>query len=258
MRIAKALLFLILGIMIIPIFSIIALSFQNSNGNILKWYEVILQNDNFRQAFTLSLFISFCTSFLATLFSFITALSWYNKKQMYLVLVVILVIGLLPPDVMALSLCKVSQFLDLYTANLTFLIIGLTLYALPFGVLLFWTRFYFIENALLTSAKDIGIKTPYIIINIIVPLSKTTFISCLILSFLLAFNEYPRTFYLSGANILVSGFLNGKLSSGADESIYAGGSITIIMTALLIVILAVSYLFFTRNNAKSKLEIKHF
>lgn len=238
MRTAKTILILLLGIMIFPIFAILVLSLQNNDGELLKWYIAIFQNENFVSSFGLSIIISTCTAIMSSFFSFLLSLSWFNKKQMFVVMVLILVTGLLPPDIMALSISKASQLLGMYSSHLFFLIIGLTIYTLPFGVLLFWSRFYFIENSIIISAKDIGLENFFIITKIILPLSKATYINFLLLAFLLAFNEYPRTYYLSGACVLVSEFLNGKLSSGADESIYAGGSMTIIITALAILLLA--------------------
>jgi ABC-type spermidine/putrescine transport system permease subunit II len=74
------------------------------------------------------------------------------------------------------------------------------------------------------------------------------------LSFLLAFNEYPRTYYLSGSYELLSEFLNGKLSSGTDESIYAGGSITIFITVVSIILLFIYSAFITRKRQLGKVE----
>lgn len=67
------------------------------------------------------------------------------------------------------------------------------------------------------------------------PLSSATVSACFFLSFLLAFNEYPRTYYLSGSDTLLSEFLNGKLSSGAEESIYAAVGGIILVTAIVTV-----------------------
>ncbi|MCB0537320.1 MAG: ABC transporter permease subunit [Bacteroidetes bacterium] len=236
MKITKTILILFLGILIIPIFSIIVLSFQNNNGNVFKWYQSILVNEEFTSAFLLSAFVSFLIAIFSVFFSFLLSLSWFNKRQLFVVLTLILIVGLLPPDIFALGINKVSQLLGFYSSNFFFLILGLTFYTLPFGILLFWTRFYFIEHTTLIAAKDIGLQRFHIVTKIILPLSKATTTTVFLLSFLLAFNEHPRTYYLSGSNVLLSEFLNGKLNSGADESIYAGGSITIILTAVLIVV----------------------
>ena len=52
----------------------------------------------------------------------------------------------------------------------------------------------------------------------------------------------------------VSEFFNGKLSSGANESIYACGSITIIITVSLIILLSIYNAFITRKRQFSKVD----
>jgi ABC-type spermidine/putrescine transport system permease subunit II len=234
MNITKIILICVLGILIIPIFSIIILSFQNNSGEPLKWYQSILINDEFLNSLFRSCFVSIFAAIFGVLVSFLISLSWFNKRQLFVVLMLILIVGLLPADIIALSLNKVFQLLGIYSSNYFILIYGLIYYILPFNVLLFWTGYYFIDSPSLVAAQDIGMKRFYIISRIIWPLSKTTATTCFILSFLLVFNEYPRTYYLSGSTVLLSEYLNGKLNSGADESIYAGGSITIIITAIMI------------------------
>ena len=248
MKILKVIIYFILGILIVPIFSILVLSFQNNNGELLKWYQFILVNEEFLNAFLLSGIVSILTAIFCVLFSFIISLSWFDNRSFFILLIQILIIGLLPPDIIALSINKTLQLFGFYNSNLLSLIIGLIYYTFPFSVLLFWTRYYFIEQTTLIAAKDIGLKRFFIITKIIWPVSKATALTCFIFIFLLAFNEYPRTYYLSGSFVMLSEYLNGKLNSGADESIYAGGSITIIMTAIVIVGYSILQYFIKRNH----------
>lgn len=254
MKTAKILLILLLIVLVVPIFSILTLSFQNSGSETFKWYNEILKNKGFTGSFFLTVLVSTCTALLTLILSFAISLSWFNKKQMLIVLFLILVLGLLPPDIMALGISKIEQLLGFYSSNLLFLIIGLTMYCLPFGVLILWARFYFIEDSIITAARDLGLRKFYIVIKIILPLSSAAIVSCTMLSFLLAFNEYPRTYYLSGSYELLSEFLNGKLSSGTDESIYAGGSITIVITVVSIIFLFIYSAFVTRKRQLGKVE----
>ncbi len=254
MRKAKFIIFLFLFILVMPIFSIIALSFKNTGGEIFKWYSIILDDKDFINSFLLSFFVSICTAVLTLLISFIFSLSWFDKKQRIVVLFLILVLGLLPPDIMALGISRTSQLFGFYSSNLVFLIFGLTLYCLPFGILIFWSRFYFIEDSIITAAKDLGVKKFYIVTKIILPLSEISVITCMTLSFLLALNEYPRTYYLSGSRQLISEFINGKLSSGTNGSIYAGGSIVTGITVLLICILAILNYFISQRKKIIKIS----
>jgi ABC-type spermidine/putrescine transport system permease subunit II len=249
----RILLILLLGVLILPIFSIVGLSLSHSNTP-FEWYHSILANSNFREALALSLLLAFIVGITSTCFAFILGLSWFNKKQRFVIGVLVAIIGLLPPDVFALSLVKVFQVLKLYDSHFVLLLIGMSMYTLPFSILLFWSSFYFINNALLMSAEDIGLTKINTAVKIILPISKNAVISSFILSSLLAFNEYPRTFYLSGSRVFLSEFLNGKLSSGADKSIYAGGSLTILVTSAIVCLFALTNILRARRQRIANLS----
>lgn len=234
MRAARYFLIVFLGLLTLPLASLVVLSFQNVDGEMFKWYISIMGNESFTSALLLTTGVSILVGACTVLLAFLLSLSWYDRRQLSIVLVLILVIGLLPPDIFSLGLNRFAQAIGFRSSNLFFLVLGLVSYALPIGVLLFWARYYFIDPTVIVAAKDIGMKRIPILAKVILPLSSATVTACFLLSFLLAFNEYPRTYYLSGSNTLLSEFLNGKLSSGADESIYAGGSSTILMSLVFI------------------------
>ena len=67
--------------------------------------------------------------------------------------------------------------------------------------------------------QDLGCSNRSLFFKILIPQCQTAIISTFLFAFLLTFNEYPRTFYLSGSDVYLSEYLNGKLSSGANNSI---------------------------------------
>lgn len=236
MKATRYFLLVFLGLLTLPLVSLVMLSFRSVDGEMFKWYVSIMGNETFTSALLLTTGISIVVGLATVLLSFLLSLSWYNGRQLSLVLLLVLVIGLLPPDIFSLGLNRFAQAIGFRSSNLFFLVFGLVSYTLPIGVLLFWARYYFIEPTVIVAAKDIGMKRIAILAKVIIPLSSATITACFLLSFLLAFNEYPRTFYLSGSYTFLSEFLNGKLSSGADGSIYAAGSGTILITALVIAV----------------------
>jgi ABC-type spermidine/putrescine transport system permease subunit II len=239
MKIAKTILILLLIILVIPIFSTVALSLSETSGMPLKWYGQIIHDDSFLNSFFLTFYVSIITSVVSLIFSFILSLSWFDKKQRYIVLFFLLIFGLLPPDILSLAITKVAGMFGLYNANILLMICGLTLYCLPFSVLILWARYYFIDRSLLIIASDIGVEGKCIISRIILPMSFQALVSCATLNFLLAFNEFPRTYYLSGAYVFISEFFSGKLNSGTDDSVYAGASLVVISTVFLIIAFSV-------------------
>ena len=254
MKISKIVLLLVILILTLPLFSIISLSFQNTNGNFYRWYEEILADNFFLEALGLSFIIAFIVGLLSVLLSFFLSLTWYDNKQRLYTFTTVVLIGLLPPDILAQSISFIAQKLHLYNSNLFFLILCLVLYSLPFGILIFWTRYYFIDDIIIKSSRDLGMNKLTITTKILLPLSSSAAISTFLLCFLLSLNEYPRTFYLSGAYVFLSEYLNGKLSSGTNSSIYAGGSLTIIL-AIVVILIYLVYNWFT-HSMKSTSESK--
>lgn len=234
MKSIKAILILIIGVLIIPIFSLFVLSFKATDGQSLKWYVEILNNYRFTTAFVNSFTTSIIVSIIATLVCFLISLAYYDKKTKLLVIFITLLLGLMPPDITAVTINKLAQIIGFYRSNVLFLYFGLLIYCLPFGVIILWTRYYFIEKGILVASEDLGLNNKSIILKIIMPLSKSALISVFLFSFLLSFNEYTRTYYLSGSEEYLSEFLNGKLSSGTDNSIYAGATISILITCCII------------------------
>lgn len=236
MKPVKYILIGFMGILILPIFSLFALSFNATDGNMLKWYLEIFKNESFISAFLSSLIASIFVGSLTLFFSFLISLSYFEVKTRLIVIFLVLIMGLMPPDISSVSINKLCQVIGFNRANLFFLYFGLILYCLPFGIIILWTRYYFIDKQLIAAGEDLGLSNKSIVLKIILPLSKTALVSVFLFSFLLTFNEYPRTFYLSGSVEFLSEYLNGKLSSGTDNSIYAGGTISILITCLTIFI----------------------
>ena len=244
----KSILVFLLVLIMTPIFSVFFYSFYNTEMNsVFHWYDKIIENGNFLNALWLSVKISFFTSLIATFLGFILSLSWFNTKQRYSITMLIVILGLVPPDIIALGISKLSQLLNLQGSNLFFTLFALVLYTLPFIILLLWSRYYFINEEIIKSARDLGMKNKYINLKIVLPMSFSALVSVTIFSFILSFNEYPRTYYLSGYHNFLSEYLYGKLNSGLDESIYAGSSITIIITSVFLVI---TFLFMKLNAKK--------
>lgn len=235
-KLSKILLFISAGVIVVPIFSIFFHSFMNTGVHPFSWYSEVLKNQDFLSALSLSVGVSILVAFVSTIVSFFLSLAWFNKKQHYYVVILVVILGLIPPDILALGISKLSQTLEWHNSNLLFTVFGLMLYCLPYLVLILWVRYYFIDNEIIQSAKDIGMNNLNINFKIIFLLSIPNIISAFIFCVILSLNEYPRTYYLSGHHTFLSEYLFGKLGSGANESIYAGSGLTILITFGLVLL----------------------
>jgi len=239
--IVKVLLCLFLLLLITPVIVVVYLSFMDlsQTSTTISWYQLILNNHSFQDSFSTSILVGLIATIISVVISIIISLSYFNKQNRKFVIFFVFLLGLLPSDILALSITKISQFVGIYESTTFFLIYGLFLYVLPFNILFLWVRYFFIDNSILLSTNDLGMDSFNRYIKILFPLTKSTIFSCALLSFLLIFNEYSRTFYLSGSKEFLSEFLFGKLNSGADPSIYAASSISIFISIFCLLIFLV-------------------
>jgi spermidine/putrescine transport system permease protein len=242
MRKIRLILTISLIILVIPIFSIIILSIHNDNDNILKWYKIISQNEGFMHFSLLTALVSICTASVTIIFSILIALACLNKKQMPLSLLLILVLGFLLPDVLFIGINKIVPSQASYGLNLLFLVLGLAFYCLPYGILILWARFYFINDSVVNAAKDLGLNKFSKTMKYILPLWRVLIFSAITLSAILAFNDYPKTYYLSGSYEFIREFFNGESSPESDKSAYTAGSMTIFITLIGVITLGIYYL----------------
>ena len=181
MEIVKSVLLILLGILFTPIISILILSFKETDGQKFKWYNEIINNDTFLSAFTYSFSTSIVVAVLNTIICFLISISYFNKKIAIWVILVVLLLGLTPPDIISVSINKMAQNIGFNRSNVLFLYFGLLLYCFPFGIIILWSRYYFIEIGIITVSEDLGLKNSSIILKIILPLSSplspsTTFV----------------------------------------------------------------------------------
>ena len=121
MKPVKYILLGFIGILIIPIFSLFVLSFKATDGNTFKWYLEILKNESFISAFLSSFITSIAVGCLTVLLSFFISLSYFEKKTRLIVILAVLVMGLIPPDIVSVSINKFAQIIGFNRANLFFL-----------------------------------------------------------------------------------------------------------------------------------------
>ena len=204
MKITKIILIGLIGVLITPIFSLFLLSFKATNGNVFKWYSEIIHNDNFISAFFNSFTTSLIVAAISVIVGFVLSLTYYDRKKQIVVLFFLLLMGLIPPDVLSISINKISQLLGFNRANLFFLYFGLLMYCLPFSIIILWTRYYFIEKSLLVVSEDLGLNNNSIIFKIILPLSKSALLSVFLFSFLLSFLCFLFLSFLSAFAFVLS------------------------------------------------------
>lgn len=241
----KGVLITFLFLIVMPLLLTLLLSFSSFNsfdpasqefGLSLDWYRIALENTRFREALWNSVSMASIVALITTVIAFILSLSWWNLSQRIVVVGLIILWGIIPAEAQAISFSTLNSSFGLYAFSSMLHGFSICLGILPYAILVLWGVLNTLDINMFAAAHDLGANKTAIIRRIIIPLAMPGIISAFLLSFLLTFNEYIRTFYLSGALQYLPEYLNGKLMSGADASVYAAGGLNVALAIIFLII----------------------
>jgi spermidine/putrescine transport system permease protein len=106
-----------------------------------------------------------------------------------------------------------------------------------------------VRNSWLMAASDLGASWGRRFLDVTLPLIRPGLVSAFLFAFLLSLNEFSRAFYLVGRQNTLPIEMFGKMSSGANPTIYAlSGAI------FAVSILCVGLIFMQQARAKGRTE----
>lgn len=248
--IAAALGYTAMFLLYVPIGGLVLLSFsaQPLSGVpwplTLRWYEDLFAGSLPWLAPTrTSILVGIAVSLLATTAATLVGrqlprLPWRNG-----VLLAVLVVVFLPGMVIGFAILMYYRAMLGFRTGLWSLLLAHFIWAFPFSllcVLLVTVRF---DERLLDAAKDLGANHWQRFTQIELPLLRPGIVASLFFSFLLSFNELPRTIYARGAAETLPYYLWTQSSGHISQIalVYALSAI-ITVTSLAITALAVSFL----------------
>jgi ABC-type spermidine/putrescine transport system permease subunit II len=169
---------------------------------------------------------------------FVCALNWWTPARAYTLLALGFGIAALPSAAYATAFVHCFRLLGMSNASLFVLIVADVLWVLPFCTVIVMAGIGNIRETQVRSALEMaGGKRSAVIRTVIVPPVLPSFVSALLVAFLLSTNEYVRSTYMSGAIQLMSKYVYGKMSSGTDPTVYALTGVTLAF-AFMVVLLA--------------------
>ncbi|MEM6299751.1 MAG: ABC transporter permease subunit [Bacteroidota bacterium] len=201
-----------------------------------KWYIEAVSNAKFIESSLNSATLSLLCAIVATPVAFVCALSWWSIRQRNTFIIILVLISVTPPETLGILFGTVSNYFELYEVSYLFQAYALTIKALPFAVFMIWGMLKELDQNLVKASRDSGASNQVTAIRIILPLTVPALVSAFLLSFLLSFNDYGITSYLSGATEYLSEYINGKVNSGADPTVFASGGINILMASLFMLV----------------------
>ncbi len=215
----------------------------------LHWYETIWADPDVWQAVRNSVFVSLCTSVLATALGFCTAYTDYRYnfrfKSAYLALV------LLPPTIplIIMALAMLAWFSKIgASGELWSIVIAHTVLAAPFAMAITRLRLNQMDKDLESAAWNLGASEWRTMREVVIPFCKPAIISAAFLTAAVSFDEFAIAWFVSGLNKTVPVLILEIVQGNIDPQVNAIGTLVFLVSMTLVI---AAQIFFSLRQSKS-------
>jgi len=197
---------LIFVFLFLPIIVLAILSFNNSftitfpwRGFTLNWYKEALGNTEFVRSFLNSSAVGICTAAISTVVGTMAALAVRRGFRFQgSVLNLMLLPMVTPPLVAGFALFMMLATLGIPKNLFGSVLVGHTVFTIPYVFMIVSARLSTVNKALDEAASDLGANGSQTFFYVIFPLIWPAMLGSALLTFLLSFDEFIRTFFLVG------------------------------------------------------------
>lgn len=244
-----------------PFLAIFILAFQTPHGGLtfpmdgasLIWFRDLIdpqQLIDFRPAIGRSLGLASLATVLTVVISVLAALALRRGFRGARLILTLTVASLIIPSVLiSIGLGLVFQNLKLplnwWTAGLG----AVLTWTLPFGVLLMVSVFSRLNPSYEEAARDLGASGSQVFRWVTTPIVVPAVIGVALLSFTLAYDEFPRTSMVTGAKNTLPLELVAFMTIRASPAIYALGTVTTIASFVLVAAVLIAMVRLRRKRA---------
>jgi len=225
--------------MFAPVMVVMVLAFNSSQfggfpieGFSLRWFHALLENDAIVRAFKTSAILGLCTAFLATILGILASLALvrYRFHGKELITTVLISPVLVPETVLAVGLLIFLRWLSMPRSFLL-LLLGHTMIALPFVVLVVQARLVGISKEYEDAAKSLGASPLQAFFQITLPLLMPAAFAGALFAFTISFDNITATVFWrpSGMETVPTQIL-GMLRHSVSPEINALGFVMIVVT----------------------------
>lgn len=207
-RLFTALIFLFLYV---PIFVLIAFSFNNSKsrtvwaGFTLKWYPQLIHNDTIMSSVYTTLLVSVIAALVATVFGTMAALGFFSmKKRWRAPLLAVNNIPVMNADIVTgVSLCLLFVFASsLFHFNLGFgtLLIAHITFDIPYVILSVMPKLYQLDHNLVDAAQDLGCTWTQAFFKVVVPQIMPGIVNGMLIAFTMSIDDFIISYFTAGSH----------------------------------------------------------
>jgi spermidine/putrescine transport system permease protein len=201
----------------------------------LKWYYGVFEDDTLKQAITTSLIVSLSSAILTATISVLGARGYMKLPDKYKepAMLVILLPVFVPAIVFGLALLVFLQTFNVPTGTATLVLAGM-LWSVPFAMLIMLTTMSNLRANRRRASYDLGASEFYTFRKIEWPDVYPGAMGAFLFPFLLTFNEYIRSSFVSGRDFTIPVFIYSHVGAGGiPPELFSFGAIAILVTTIL-------------------------
>lgn len=258
-RVRAIVFWLYIGVLFGPFLAIFILAFQTPLGGLsfpmhgasLAWFSDLIhpqQLSDFRPAIGRSLMLGILASLLTAGIAVLAGLAFRRGFPGARVLLYGVIGSLIIPSVLvSIGLGLVFQRLKLPLAWYSSGLGAVLTWTLPFGVLVMMSVLRRLDPAYEEAGRDLGASAGQVFRWVTLPLIAPALVGVALMSFTLAYDEFPRTSVVAGPANTLPLELVAFMTVRASPAIYALGTLTTLVS-LLLVALVVGAMLRTRRR----------
>lgn len=200
------------------------------SGFSLIWFREIFANDLFRDSLTTSFIAASLTALLSGLIGTAAAIAFTRRRSR--TARALEAFGrlpvMLPPLFIAIGLVAAMRALTV-TPSLWTIVVGHTLVAIPFVLIVVGARFQTFDLELEQAARDLGAGPVQVLRRITLPIVAPAVLGAMLLAFAISFDETLVTNFTSGTHSTVPIYVLGRLRRFIDPGANAVATILLVI-----------------------------
>jgi spermidine/putrescine transport system permease protein len=236
-------LFLGFGFLLLPIFSLVLFSFENSRlpslpwtGWTLKWYEFLLSDGRLLEALKNSLIVSPLAAAAATVIGFFAsyALNRFEFLGRQILSVMLIVPILIPPLIMGVAFLGLLSRINLQGQLLSVFLTHVVI-LIPTAIALITIRLAQMPKDIEQAAWNLGATEWQALFKVVLPWSIPGIAGAWLLSFTFSFDEFVISWFVSGFQPTLPVAIYSFMAFNLDPSLNAIGTIIFAISVLLLI-----------------------
>lgn len=227
--------------LLVPLALMMAMSFKDANfvaypiqDWTLNWYAQVVQDRQFLSAIGYSAMIAAATTLAATVIGVWIALLVASDgiRGATVIFALACLPAVVPGLINAISMRIFIRTLDIPTGTFA-IILGHTVHAVPFVVIMALTRLRSMPPTLVDAARDLGADNLVAFVRVTLPFLGPALVGGMIFCVLTSIDDFVRTFFLGGYQTTLPMLIFAKVQGGMSPEINAMATLVLLATAAI-------------------------